>query len=214
MNRPPARAYALISVVISLATGSGRIQAQSPYDSSWQKETETRLQAIYTRGEFRPQKSQPTWLPDSSGYTVEERDPTTDQMIRRSYDVRTGTRTESKAGEGKPSGRGPLLSPDGKRVLEFENRNIFVRDLTGGQRTQLTQRSAVRDISYRNPVWSPDGKRIVFVESDSTNVRQRAVLVPEDPSYPGVRNNRFARVGEELAKLRIGVVDSGEKNVQ
>jgi dipeptidyl-peptidase-4 len=99
-------------------------------------------------------------------------------------------------------------------VLEFEDRNIFVRDRAGGRRTQLMKRSADRDIAYRNPVWSPDGKRIVFVESDSTNVRQRAVLTPDDPSYPGVRHNRFARVGEELPKLRVGVVDSEGKAVQ
>ena len=135
-------------------------------------------------------------------------------MIRRSYDVRTGKRTESKAGEAKQSGRGLLLSPDGRSVLEFQDRNLFVRDRASGHRTQLTRRATDRDIAYRNPVWSPDGKRIVFIESDSTNVRQRAVLTPNDPSYPGVRNDRFARVGEELHKLRIGVVDPEGENLQ
>lgn len=214
MNQPLTKTSACISIAVSLAVGICRLPAQSPHDLSWQKEAEVRLHAIYTRGEFRPQKFQPEWLPDSSGYTVEERDPKTDQMIRISYDVRTGKRTDFKAGKGKPSGRVPLLSPDAKSVLEFQDRNIFVRDLAGGQRTQLTKRSADRDISYRDPVWSPDGKRIAFIESDSTSVRQRAVLTPDDPSYPGVRNHRFARVGEELAKLRIGVVDSAGENVQ
>lgn len=203
-----------MAVAVSLAMGMSHVQAQSPHNTSWQQPAEARLQAIYTRGEFRAQKFQPEWLSDSSGYTVEERDPTTDQPVRRSYDVRTGLRTEAKSGEGVPAGRGPLLSPDGKSVLEFQEKNIFVRDLAGGQRTQLTKRSTDRDLTYRNPVWSPDGKRIVFVESDSTHVRQRAVLTPDDPSYPGVRHNRFARVGEELAKLRIGVVDAAGMNVQ
>ena len=135
-------------------------------------------------------------------------------MIASSYDVRTGTRTESKSGEERPAERGPLLSPDGKSVLEFQEKNIVARDQASGRRTQLTKRSTDRDISYRDPVWSPDGKRIVFVESDSANVRQRAVLTPDDPSYPGVRSHRFARVGEELPKHRIGVVDSEGMNVQ
>jgi len=194
--------------------GMSHAQAQSPHNTSWQQPAEARLQAIYTRGEFRPQKFQPEWLPDSSGYTVEERDPITDQLVRRSYDVRTGLRTEAKSAEGAPAGRGPVLSPDGKSVLEFQEKNIVARDQASGRRTQLTKRSADRDISYRNPIWSPDGKRIVFIESDSTNVRQRAVLTPDDPSYPGVRNNRFARVGEELPRLRIGVVDAAGMNVQ
>ena len=203
-----------MAVAVSLAMGMSHVQAQSPHNTSWQQPAEARLQAIYTRGEFRAQKFQPEWLSDSSGYTVEERDPTTDQLVRRSYDVRAGLRTEAKSGEGVSAGRGPLLSPDGKSVLEFQEKNIFVRDLAGGQRTQLTKRSTDRDLTYRNPVWSPDGKRIVFVESDSTHVRQRAVLTPDDPSYPGVRNNRFARVGEELPRLRIGVVDAAGMNVQ
>jgi dipeptidyl-peptidase-4 len=214
MNQHLKKVYAGISVAVSLTMGLCRVQAQASRDSSWQKEAETRLQAIYTHGEFRPQKFQPEWLSDSSGYTIEEQSPTADKTIRSSYDVRTGTRTEASVGEGKPSGRGPLFSPDGRSVLEFEDRNIFVRDRAGGRRTQLMKRSADRDIAYRNPVWSPDGKRIVFVESDSTNVRQRAVLTPDDPSYPGVRHNRFARVGEELPKLRVGVVDSEGKTVQ
>ena len=203
-----------MAVAVSLAMGMSHVQAQSPHNTSWQQPAEARLQAIYTRGEFRAQKFQPEWLSDSSGYTVEERDPTTDQLVRRSYDVRAGLRTEAKSGEGVSAGRGPLLSPDGKSVLEFQEKNIFVRDLAGGQRTQLTKRSTDRDLTYRNPVWSPDGTRIVFVESDSTHVRQRAVLTPDDPSYPGVRNNRFARVGEELPRLRIGVVDAAGMNVQ
>jgi len=203
-----------MAVAVSLAMGMSHVQAQSPHNTSWQQPAEARLQAIYTRGEFRAQKFQPEWLSDSSGYTVEERDPTTDQLVRRSYDVRAGLRTEAKSGEGVSAGRGPLLSPDGKSVLEFQEKNIFVRDLAGGQRTQLTKRSTDRDLTYRNPVWSPDGTRIVFVESDSTHVRQRAVLTPDDPSYPGVRHTRFARVGEELAKLRIGVVDAAGMNVQ
>lgn len=203
-----------ISIVVFLAIGDCHVQAQTSRDSSWQEETEFRLKAIYERGEFRPQKFQAEWLPDSSGYMVQERDPKTDTMIGAIYDVRTGQRTESKSKEGKQSERRGLVSPDGKRVLEFQDRNLFVRDVESDSRTQLTKRSADRDVQYRDPVWSPDGNRVAFVESDSTNVRQRPVLVPDDPSYPGVRNNRFARVGEELEKLRVGVVDAEGQNAQ
>ena len=34
------------------------------------------------------------------------------------------------------------------------------------------------------------------------------MLVPTDPSYPELRQVRFARVGETIAKLRVGVVDA------
>ncbi len=203
-----------ISILVSLAMGACNVKAQSSLDASWRSETEARLKAIYERGEFRPQKFQADWLTDSSGYTVQERDPKTDKMIKAAYDVQTGQRTELKFEEGQQLEPRKLVSPDGTRVLEIQDRSLFVRDLDSGQRTQLSTSSDERDVQYRDPIWSPDGKRIVFTESDSSNVRQRPVLVPDDPSYPGVRKNRFARVGEEIEKLRVGVVDSEGRNLQ
>ncbi len=205
--------YLYMSAVISLTIATCHAQDQ-PSNDSWQKETESRLKAIYERGEFRPVKFQAEWLSDSSGYTVLERDPQTDMTIRVSYDVRTGDRAELKPEKERQTLKKLILSPDRNYVLEIQDRNIFVRGVDGDPRIQLTKRSDDRDIRYRDPVWSKDGKRIVFVESDSTHVRERPVLVPDDPSYPGVQMNRFARVGEEIDKLRIGVVDSDGENLQ
>jgi hypothetical protein len=98
MNQHLKKVYAGISVAVSLTMGLCRVQAQASRDSSWQKEAETRLQAIYTHGEFRPQKFQPEWLSDSSGYTIEEQSPTADKTIRSSYDVRTGTHRSERWG--------------------------------------------------------------------------------------------------------------------
>lgn len=199
---------------VSLTMGTCDLYAQTSHNLSWQKETQSRLQAICDRGEFRPQRFLAEWLPDSSGYTVQERDPKTNKMIGASYNIRTGERTESDPEEKTKADRESLLSPDGRSVLEFRDRNLFVRNVESGQQTQLTKRSDERDVRYSDPVWSPDGNRVAFVESDSSNVRQRPILVPDDPSYPGVQNNRFARVGEKIAELRIGVVDSDGKSVQ
>ncbi len=214
MKQDSTRAIAFTSLAVYLAIGIGDLRAQTLHDSAWQKEAEPRLRAIYERGEFRPRSFRAEWLADSSAYTIRERDPKTKKSIVARYDVRTGKRTEEKSPEAKQADHGKRLSPDGERVLEFRDGNISVRDLESGRRTQLTKRSAERDISYRSPVWSPDGKRVAFVESDSTDVRLRPVLVPDDPSCPGVEKHRFARVGEQIAALRVGVVDSTGNQIQ
>lgn len=214
MIRPGNMIQAATFALLSLTMGVCELRAQDVPDASWQQETESRLKAIYERREFRPRMFDAEWLPDSSGYTLQERDPKTDQLIGVSYDVRTGDRIELQSEEANRSEPGSLMSPDGTRVLEFRERHLFVRDRASGQLIQLTEPSPERDIDHHNPLWSPDGSRVLFVESDATQVRQRSVMVPDDPSYPGVRQDRFARVGETIEKLRVGVVDSDGQNLR
>ena len=181
--------------------------AQSAVDADWMKWAVPRLKSVYELGEFRPKAFGGEWLPDSSGYTLREKDADTDKEIVVRYDAASGERTTVAGADQKrpdPDGR---VSPDGSQEIEFSDRNLFVRDLATGELLQITKRPADRDIWYRDPSWSPDGKHIVFIESDETEIRQRAVLIPSDPSYPGVRHHRFARVGEKIAALRVGVID-------
>lgn len=218
---------AACSIVLSLLTVACPLLAQSPNgllaqppserigrDDAWRPATEDRLKAIYDRGEFRAKGFSAEWLPDSSGYVVAEVDPETNRSIRRVHDVRTGEPFDPQPTEVPNLDQDRRVSPDGKRRLEFQDRNLVVRDLESGQRTELVACPAGRDIHYRNPTWSPDGNRVLFVEADYTDVRERAVLVPDDPSYPGVQRNRFARVGETIERVRVGVVGaSGDERV-
>jgi len=211
MNKQLTFAFACFcGSVFLVGISPGDLNAQVSFDRSWQEETQSRLRDVYERGGFRGRKFQAEWLPDSSGYIVRERDKQSNEPAQVQYDVRTGKRIDSQPTEDQRTDP-KRLSPDGTRVLEFRERNLFVRDLATGKQTRLTNRPDERDIWYRQPVWSPDGKQIVFVESDETDVRLRPVLVPTDPSYPKVHENRFARVGEKIATLRIGVVDSEGK---
>lgn len=201
-----------LGLALSLAFAATPLMANEPTVAAKLKEAETRLKAIYDQGEFRPLGFSGRWLPDSSGYTVQERDPMTDNPVLAQYDVRSGERTVlAKDANPKPD---PRISPDGEQRLEFRGDNLFVRNLETGRRIQLTRHDEDRDVSYVDPVWSPDGRFVAFVESDRTNVRQRAVLVPSDPSYPGVRYDRFARVGGTIASLRVGVVDAEGEAIQ
>jgi dipeptidyl-peptidase-4 len=200
-------------VALFLVIGTRGFATQNAPDSTWQAETESRLKAIYDRGEFRAQKFQAQWLTNSSGYTVQERDPKTKETIRTTYQVRTGERVNTTSAQEKESDRERLRSPDGSRLLKIQDRDLFVHHLASGQLIQLTKPAAGRDVSYRNAAWSPDGLRVVLVESDATDVRRRAVLDASDPSYPGVQYHQFARVGEAIPKHRVGVVNADGQNL-
>ncbi|MEZ6124153.1 MAG: DPP IV N-terminal domain-containing protein [Planctomycetaceae bacterium] len=171
-----------------------------------------RMKGVYDRGEFRAKEFRADWLPDSSGYSIRERDPQTDSMVTVHYDVTTGKPFDPQPGIDPALGRhrdgSPMLSPDGKRRLEFRNGDLFAKSLESDETIQLTQRPPDRDISFHGQRWSPNGKYVAVIETDQTDVRQRAMLVPDDPSYPGVRERRFARVGEKIAVLRVAIIDA------
>lgn len=172
------------------------------------KKAESRLRGIYERGEFRAKRFSADWLPDSSGYTVRESVPGANQRVLARYDVASGKRTVLESSGGRGARRSSNRSPDGKRVLYSDNGNLYVRDLSSDRTISLTKNTVGSSVSNRRAIWSPDGKRIAYVQSDYSKVRLRSVLVPSDPSYPEVRETRFARVGETISSLRVGVVDA------
>jgi dipeptidyl-peptidase-4 len=172
------------------------------------EEAGSRLQAIYDRDEFRAKRFQAEWLPDSTGYIV--REPATDGKgsVRVRYDVASGERSVLDATQTEASARPGNLSPDGRNVLFSEQGDLYVRNLENDQKTRLTQSPAEGQVSSNRAVWSPDGNWIAFVQSDESHVKLRPILVPGDPSYPEVREVRFARVGEAIPSLRVGVADA------
>jgi dipeptidyl-peptidase-4 len=103
---------------------------------------------------------------------------------------------------------GDNISPDGQRFLYSDQGNLHVYDLGTDRALALTTDGIVGSVSNRNAVWSPDGRRIAYVQSDVSDVRMRAMLVPGDPSYREFTEVRFARVGETIATLRVGVVEA------
>lgn len=190
--------------VLLLIVPAETVSAQTSQQNAWQNEVQPKLRAIYELGEWRAKRFEAQWVPDSSGYRVTERKAGNQQDAVRFYHVESGEHGEMPSIELAA----PLRSPDGKRVVEFRDKNLFVRDLADDSRKRLTDHSNDREIFYRQPTWSPDGKRVLFIEFDETAVRKRSVLIPADPSYPKVEQHRFARVGESIPRLRVGVVDA------
>lgn len=204
--------FLLLPVAICCLCSGAAGFGQDEFGSWLNGGTEERLKRIYEKGEYSPRRFSAEWWPNSQGYTVDERDSKTGKRIKTHYDSKTGERLDVRQ-SGKRTRSRDLISSDGNRKIEYRNGNLFVRNLSGGQEIQVTERPAGRDISYRQAHWSFDGNYIAFIEADQTDVRKRTMLVPSDPSYPRIREQKFARVGEHIGSLRVGIVGRDGKNL-
>ncbi len=101
-----------------------------------------------------------------------------------------------------------VFSPHGDRILIVQGRNLAVCDVASGRISALTSHDDLRPSFLSKATWSPGGERIAYLQSDYSEVGERSVLVPLDPSYPEVRKVHFARVGTPIPTLRVGVVEA------
>ncbi len=112
------------------------------------------------------------------------------------------------------AGSNSSISPEGQRILFTDQGNLYVYNLQNEQTTALTNDAIPGSVTYGQASWSPDGSSILFVQTDVSRVRLRSTLDPVDPSYPEVRETRFARVGGTIASLRVGVADAEGKEIR
>jgi dipeptidyl-peptidase 4 len=120
---------------------------------------------------------------------------------------------EPESGALRPVDAGPgvrfytnAFSPDERRLLGLRGADLVVFDIGSGRAIALTKDGDSDTIDNGRASWSPDGQWISYIQSDSSAVPKRAVLVPGDPTYRTFRETRYERIGGPIATLRIGVV--------
>ena len=121
------------------------------------------------------------------------------------FEAASGALRAVDAGAGARFGAN-AFSPDGQRLLGSRGADLIVFDIASGQTTPLTKTGDPDTIENDHASWSPDGLWIAYMESDSSAVPRRAVLVPGDPTYRTFRETRYERIGGPIATLRVGVV--------
>ena len=146
--------------------------------------------------------------PVSTRFLLQAHGSTTGKAGYWLFDSMTGGLSPITAEIGRLSWE-TTFSPQGDKLIFGRGPNLYTLDLTTNQSTSLTatEGQGVLENDIRAS-WSPDGQQIAYVQSDSSKVRQRAVIQPTDPTYPDVSFHRFARVGTPIPTLRVGVVPS------
>lgn len=112
------------------------------------------------------------------------------------------------------AGTNNIISPNGQKIVFTKEGNLHLYDLKSDSTKALTNDAVSNAVSNGQAAWSPNGEKIAFVQMDESGVKLRSALIPGDPSYPGVSETRFARVGGVIAKLRVGVIDASGKEIR
>src|SRR5881394_2641240 len=117
-----------------------------------------------------------------------------------------------------PGARPESLSPDGKRAAFIRNYNLWVRDVSSGQETQLTT-DGQKDFGYATDnagwtksdrpvlVWSPDSRRIATFQQDERAVGEM-YLVTAKVGHPELQAWKYPLPGDSaIAMIQRVVID-------
>lgn len=114
------------------------------------------------------------------------------------------------------------FSPDGNHVAYVHAGNIYVENIDGHVRRQLTTDGSATVVNgtfdwvyeeefdlrdgYR---WSPDSKALAYWQIDASKVKTFYLVNNTDSLYPVLTSIPYPKVGDTLSAYRIGVVDIG-----
>lgn len=136
------------------------------------------------------------------------------------YDAKTKRLIQLGKGLPESSLQFAKVSPDGKKAAYVSKHNIYVENLTTGERKQLTTDGTEKiingtfDWAYEEELfcrdgfrWSPDSKSIAYWQINATDIRDYLMLNTTDSIYSFIIPVQYPKVGYDPSSARIGVVD-------
>ena len=184
--------------------------AQSWVDDTWMEDAQQRLEHIYEKGLFRAIALQPSWSEDGTKLRIKDTRQTTGGQSWLWLQAATGEETtppEVPSTDAKTR-RSDNVSPDLSHRFLVRDGNLLIQQGTDPASEPVVTIKGKEGVRFFGMAWSPSSQYLAFIRSDHSSVRKRTMLVPEDPSYPGIQEREFARVGEIIATLSVGLVDT------
>ncbi len=152
-----------------------------------------------------------------------------EQIYRRSsrgifYIYDTTTKTLTKISENKI--QEPTFSPNGNKVAYVFENNIYIKDLTTGNETQVTSDgkkneiiNGITDWVYEEEFgfvrafdWNAAGDHLAFLRFDEVNVPEFSMDMVGENLYPIATTFKYPKAGEKNAEVSLHLYHLGEKN--
>ncbi|HSP82141.1 MAG TPA: DPP IV N-terminal domain-containing protein, partial [Gillisia sp.] len=152
-----------------------------------------------------------------------------EQIFRRSsrgiyfvYDV--ASRSLTKVSENKI--QEPTFSPDASKVAFVFDNNIYIKDLSSGEETQVTTDgkrneiiNGVTDWVYEEEFsfvrafdWNAGGNHLAFLRFDEVEVPEFSMDLYGADLYPGASTFKYPKAGEKNAEVSLHIYHLDDKN--
>lgn len=138
------------------------------------------------------------------------------------FDFDSGAVTSIEGGDARLN---PRLAPDGESVAFVRERDLWVRDLAGGNETALTRTGSDTVVNglaefiaqeemgrFDGFWWSPDSTRIAFIEYDESGVRLLERVAIGGDGATLVRQ-RYPLAGTDNVTVRLGIAEPGRRRI-
>ncbi len=121
----------------------------------------------------------------------------------------------------------PTLSPNGEKVAYVFKNDIFVKDLSSGKVTQVTNDgemnkiiNGVADWVYEEEFsfvrafqWNKTGEKIAFLKFDETEVPEFSMDVYGQELYPSQSTFKYPKAGEKNSEVSLHIYDLQQEEI-